>query len=300
LKSNKQPAAVPADPVTVYEASGRDRASLGAWKMMFRELRESRELVRCLVLRNFSAQLRQSFLGYVWVILPPVATTIVFSLLRKADIVSVPMAEGAMPYALFALVGTTVWGFFTQLTIMATGSICNAGNLVSKVYFPREVLVLSAAGNAVINMVIRMGVVLVSFCLFLYLPHWQVVFAPLLLLPLAALALGLGLFLAPINTMMSDISRALEFLFQFGMFLAPTVYPTPALADITSGWQQVLYWLHTLNPVSHFLYAMNALIETGSFHLTAGLVVSTVFSFVVLASGWRFFHVCEPLLAERL
>lgn len=267
---------------------------------MFRELWESRELVRRLVSRNFTAQLRQSFLGYAWVVLPPVATTIIFALLRKADIVSVPMPEGAMPYAIFALVGTTVWGFFTQLTIMATGSIYNAGSLVSKVYFPREVLVLSAAGNAAINLTIRAGVVLLSFLLFLYPPHWQAIFAPLVLVPLVALALGLGLFLAPINTMMNDISRALEFLFQFGMFLAPTVYPTPDLAQVTSRWQQLLYWLHTLNPVSHFLYAIDSLIETGTFHLTAGFEVSTVLSFALLAFGWRFFHVCEPLLAERL
>jgi lipopolysaccharide transport system permease protein len=285
---------------TVYEASARDRVSLGAWRRMFRELAENRELIHRLVFRNFSAQFRQSFLGYLWVAFPPIATTVVFALLRQAQIVNVPMPENAMPYALFALIGTTVWGFFTQVAMMATTSVSNAGSLVSKIYFPREVLVLSAVGNAVINLVIRIVVIVLTFALFLYVPHWQAVFAPLLLLPLVALALGMGLFFAPINTMMNDMSRLLEFAFQFGLFLVPAVYPTPSLEEATSNWQQALYWLHTLNPVSHFMYAMNSLIDTGMLTVTPGLVVSTALSFLALAVGWRFFHICEPLLAERL
>ena len=286
--------------ITVYEASSRDRVSVGAWLRMFREMAENRELIHRLVFRNFSAQFRQSFLGYLWVAFPPIATTVVFALLRQAQIVNVSMPEDAMPYALFALVGTTIWGFFTQLTMMATTSISNAGALVSKIYFPREVLVLCAAGNAVINMAIRAVVIVLTFALFLYVPHWQAVFAPLMLLPLAALALGMGLFFAPINTMMNDMSRILEFAFQFGMFLAPTVYPTPSLENAAGGWQQALYWVHTLNPVSHILYAINDLVTTGTLHAGPGFVISVIFSFLVLALGWRFFHICEPLLAERL
>lgn len=286
--------------VTVYDASDRDRVSIHAWASMFRELWQFRELIQRFVSRNFAAQFRLSFLGYLWVVFPPIATTIVFALLRQAQVVNVPMPEHGMPYAIFALVGTTIWGLFTQVTLMATGSIANAGSLVSKIYFPREVLVLSAVGNALINVVIRFGVVLLSFALFLYAPHWQIVFLPLVLLPVVALGVGLGLFFAPINTMMHDMGRALEFAFQFGMFLAPTVYPTPDLATATGHWQQILYWMHVLNPVSHFMYAANDLIQYGTFHLTHGFIVSSVASLLILMFGWRFFHICEPLLAERL
>jgi len=288
------------EPITIYDASGRDRVSLAAWGSMLRELAQYRELIYRLVFRNVAGQFRQSFLGYVWIALPPVATTVVFSLLRQAQVVNVPMPAGAMPYALFALVGTTLWGLFTQITITATTSIANAGSLVSKIYFPREVLVFSAVGSALINGVIRFAVVALSFLLLSYSPRWQVLFFPLLLVPMIALALGLGLLFAPVNTMMNDMSRLLEFAFQFGMFLAPTIYPTPMLEPGITNWQMALYWLHQLNPVSHFLHAINRLSETGAFALTPGLLVSTLFSFLVLALGWRFFHICEPLLAERL
>ena len=267
---------------------------------MFRELAESRELISRLVKRDMASQFRQSFLGYVWIILPPVATTIVFTLLRKANIINVPMPEGAMPYALFVLIGTTIWGLFTQITIMATTSIANAGNLVSKIYFPREVLVLSAVGTGLINVLIRLMMVALVFVLFKYAPHWQVIFAPLLLIPVILFGVGLGLMFAPINTMMNDMSRMLEFAFQFGMFLTPTVYPTPTLGNADSIWQQGLYWLHTVNPVTHFIHGLHSLIESGTFSPDRGFLISCILSVVVLLCGWRFFHVCEPMLAERL
>jgi ABC-type polysaccharide/polyol phosphate export permease len=100
--------------------------------------------------------------------------------------------------------------------------------------------------------------------------------------------------------MMNDISRMLEFAFQFGMFLTPTVYPTPVLSEANSVWQQGLYWLHTANPVTHFIHGVHALIETGTFHPDRGFCISLVMSVLMLAIGWRFFHICEPMLAERL
>lgn len=290
----------PASPVTVYDATSRDRISAAAWKMMFGELWGYRELIHRLVVRNIAGQFRQSFLGYLWIALPPIATTVVFALLRRAQVVNVPMEGYAMPYALFALLGTTLWGLFTQVTMMATTSIANAGALVSRIYFPREVLVLSAVGNALINFLVRIVVVVLTFALFLFAPHWQVILAPFVLIPMVALALGLGLIFAPINTMMHDMNRMLEFGFQFGLFLAPTIYPTPILSADSTRWQVVLYWLHTLNPVSHFIHAIHGLIERGFFVVDTGFILATAISFLTLAMGWRFFHICEPLLAERL
>jgi lipopolysaccharide transport system permease protein len=291
---------------TIYDSSNRDRLSLYAWRVMFRELYDSRELIVRLVLRNFSAQFRQSFLGYAWIIFPPVATTLIFAVLRQAQIVNIPMEGRDIPYVLFALIGVTTWGMFTQFVMSATASISKAGSLVSKIYFPREVLVVSEVGGALINSLIQFAVVAVTCVLLRYVPAWQVVFVPLALLPMLFLAMGLGLFFAPINTMMNDMGRILQFLFQFGMLMAPTVYPTPRLAvnPETGEWpslaMQFIFWIHSLNPVSHTLYAVRDLVETGQFVFTTGWLVSTLLGLLVFAIGWRSFHVCEPLLAERL
>lgn len=292
--------AAPARPPVVYDAVASDRLALGAWRVMMSELWAFRELVHRLVMRNMAGQFRQSFLGYLWMALPPLATAFIFSMLRSAQIVQVPMPEGGMPYPLFALVGATTWGFFTQLSMGATASLASAGTLVSKVYFPREVLVFSTVGSAFMNLAVRMLVVVLTFLLFGYQPHPAALLAPLALIPVAFLAVGLGLLLAPVNTMMNDISRLLEFAFQFGLFLVPSVYPTPDPLTATTGWQHALYWMHTVNPVSHSMYAIQNLIEHGTFAWTTGFTFSCVVSVLLFLGAWRFFHVCEPLLAERL
>lgn len=285
---------------TIYEAGGRDRLSWGAWLVMLRELRDFRELIQRLVVRNVAGQFRQSFLGYLWIILPPIGTTVVFSLLQRAQVVAITMPEGAMPYPIFALLGATIWGFFTQVVTMATTSISSSGNLVSKIYFPREILVFSAVGNAIVNLLIRLVVVVLTFAALRYVPHWQSLFFLLLLVPFTLFGVGIGLLLAPINTMMNDISRMLEFAFQFGMLLAPTVYPTPALTSTSGSWQNLLYWAHHINPVSHYLYALHELVERGTLTWTPGLITATSLSVGIFLVGWRFFHATEPLLAERL
>lgn len=288
------------DKITVYDAANTDRISIRAWKVMFQELWEYKELIYRLVLRNIAGQFRQSVLGYLWIALPPIATAVIFTLLRQSKIVNVPMPADAMPYALFVLVNSTIWQFFTQVSIQATGSISAGGALVSKIYFPREVLVFSQVGNAVINLAIQSVVVVLTFLLLRYQPHWQVIYLPLFLIPVLMFGLGIGMILAPINTMMHDISRLLAFAFQFGMFLTPTVYPTPNPNHLTSGWQTILYWCHTLNPVSHFIHSADAVIQTGSLDIGLGFYFATTISVLTFLIGWRLLHICEPLLAERM
>ena len=284
----------------VYDASGRDRIALSAWRVMFSEIRDCRELIYRLLVRNIAGQFRQSFLGYVWIVLPPLATALVFTLLQRAHIVSVEMTADALPYFLFVMLGSMVWGYFTQFSSMATTSISSAGPLVSKIYFPREVLVISGAGIAVINLLVRLLVFVLALAIAGYAVSWKAVYCLPLMIPLTFLALGVGFVFAPINAMMNDVSRVLEFLFGFGMFLTPAVFPTPELAPETGLSNVVLFWAHHLNPVSYYLYAMHELLETGALTMGPGLVATIIFSFLVFFLGWRFFHICEPLLAERI
>lgn len=286
--------------ITTYESSNLDRIRLSAWKLMFGELWDSRELIRRLVVRNVASQFRQSFLGYIWIVLPPIATTFIFTMLQRAKIVNIEMPADGMPYAIFALLGTTFWQFFAQVVSMATNSISSAGALVSKIYFPREVLVLSAVGNSIVNLAIRMVVILLTFVLLAYAPHVNALFCVALLIPMLMLGVGIGLYLAPLNTMMNDVTRMIEFAFQFGLFLVPTVYPTPVLSSDSSTWQIGLYWIHQLNPIAHYLNALRDLFQTGTFNVTAGLQISVMLSVLLFFSGWRFFHATEPLLAERV
>lgn len=285
--------------VVVYDGNGFDRLGLIAWRRMVVELWEHRELIRRLIQRNIQGQFRQSFLGYLWIAFPPIGTTVVFSLLREARVLAINDQTGAFPYAVFVMIGSMMWGYFTQVVLMAGTSIANAGALVTKIYFPREVLVISAIGNAVVNLGVRLLVLAIACMILGYLPSWQAGICTIVMIPMTALALGMGLILAPLHTMTNDTGRAVEFAFQFGLFLAPAVYPTPAW-QAGGGLLNAVYWLHVINPFSHFLYAIHGFFEGRGLINPEGFAIASVFSFLVLLVGWRFFDACEPLLAERL
>jgi len=290
--------------VTVNESRNQANLSVLAWRRMFSELWESRELIHRLWYRDFIGQFKQSFLGIAWLVLPPLAVTLVFTFLRSAKIMNVPEQESALPYVLFVLVGSTVWQMFSSVTVQVTSCIAGAGGLVSKSYFPREALAISAFGKALVATIVQAGAIVLVFAAFGFLPHWEAVFIPLALIPLAALSLGLGMVFAPIHAVMRDTGQALSVLFRFGMFLAPTVYPTPSLSSIAEADSSVtlkaLFWFHSLNPVSHFMTAIRDLIQYGSLTEPTLFGVVAGFSFLVLAVGWRFFDLCESLVVERI
>ena len=276
--------------IAIYDAAQDERVPIQAWRTMFAEIWRYRELVYRLVVRDTAGRFRQSVLGILWLVFPPIATTLIFTFLRRNQVLKV--GETGLPYPVFVLIGSTLWTFFSGSLVKVSGSIATSGSLVSKIYFPREVLALQALGSEIINLGVRLTVVAVTLIAYKVVPCWQAAFAPFVLLPLAALALGLGLIAAPINTMVRDTTNLLTFVLTFGMFLAPTIYPTP---------DGGLLWLvHTINPASHFLNAARDLLHLGCITNAPEFALSCAVSFVTLAVGWRFFHVCEPLLAERL
>jgi len=283
------------DNVTVYEPAAKRRLSLSAWKDMVVELYSVRELVWRLVHRDFVSQFKQTYGGIFWAVMPPVATTIVFSFLSKSRILNV--GQTVLPYPLFVLVGSTIWQLFSQATLRVAGSVASGGSLVSKVYFPREALAFSALGSVLIGFLIQTAVVIITFAFYLKLPAWQVVFVPFALVPLVLFSVGLGMFLAPFQVMVRDVTRALSFVFGFALFFAPTVYPTPTNPDTLS--KQILAISHRLNPVSYFMTAVRDLISHGSLSEPGLYLACAACSVIIFLLGWRFFHICEPLLAER-
>lgn len=290
--------------MTVIEAGYRSRRSWRTWGTMARELWESRELIHRLWYRDFFGHLRQSFLGVLWMIFPPVATTLIFDVLRRASVVHISMEGQVLPYFLFVLIGSTLWQMFSSSAVDVTHCITGGAGLVSRVYFPRVALAMSVLGRSLVGSAIQLGVVFLSFFVAGYVPHWQVVFLPFLLVPLAFFSLGLGMFFAPIHSVVRDTAQALNVILRFAMFLAPTVYPSPTFeAAVGRGGSWVsatLFYLHTLNPVSHFMTAARDLVQYGTLTQPLALLAAVGASFLVLALGWRFFYLCEPIVGERL
>jgi lipopolysaccharide transport system permease protein len=260
------------------------------WREMAKALVDSRELTRQLFIRNWRARFRQSFLGYAWTLGTTLVTVCTFSWLRGASIIR--FGETHLPYPLYVLIGFAVWQLFADSLTRATNSIVTTRNLIAKINFTRETVVLAAVGEAVFDFSLRFVVVLVAFPLFGLFPPWQLLALPLLLLPLVLFSLGLGLILAVANSVLRDFGTAIPVLLPFGMFLTPVLYPAPTT------WPAVL--LVTFNPVASYVLAARDLAAGTSLADPAGYAAWSIASLVLCLAGWRFFHLAMPRVIERL
>ena len=195
---------------------------------MWVSLWRSRDLLAFFALRDLRVRYKQAALGVAWVLLQPIASVAIFTVLfgRLADIGS----EGA-PYPLFALVGFVVWTYFYSATVRASEVFVSNPALVTKVYFTR----ITAPAGAVLPPLVDVAfsMVLVG-CLYLYYglePSWRLLTVPLWLVLLVLTAFGPAAFLSALNVRYRDVQQAIGPAMQVLFFATPVAYPASLLAD---------------------------------------------------------------------
>lgn len=260
------------------------------WKGMASDLVNSRGLTWRLFLRQISARYRQSVLGYFWAVVPAIVTVLTFSFLNRSNVLSI--RETHIPYPAYVLLGMTVWQLFANGLTAIAKSVSESGDMIKKVRFPHEALVLAAFGQSVLDFMIRLVLLVVVFIGFRVELAATVVATPLLLLGLGMLTVGFGYVLALANAVFRDIGNALGVLTTFAMFLTPVVYPPP------TSWPNSL--VNYLNPVSPFLTAVQDLTTRGYLTQPVALLVSSVVAIVVFFGGWLAFHLAMPRIVERV
>lgn len=277
-------------PVTVYEPWGLQREGWRIWGRMFRDLVAYRELAVRLFVRDLTARYRQSWLGYVWAVVPQLVIVSAFwyvSSLRGLE----ALRETPYHYIAYALWGLGVWQLFLGSYRAAAGSLQQGGAMVKKINFPKETLVLAAMGQPLFDFLVRLIPIVIVFAWFRVLPCWPAVFIPIVLLPLLFMAAGFGMIMGVLNTIVMDVGNVVGMLLGFGVMLTPVLYGPP------QQWPLVL--VNILNPVSPVLIATNDLILHGRLGSPATLAMSALFSVLALGVGWRFFRLALPRVAER-
>lgn len=279
------------DEVLVYEPDRQIKMGfLPAWKEMLDELLRSRELIWRLFLRDFQAKYRQSVLGISWAVINPMVTLGVFVFLNNAGILNIGSTK--IPYVAFALVGLSVWVIFSNGLTVCANSIIQGGSIVVKIRFPLISLPVAAFGQALVELLIRLGLVAIVFAILGISPAWTTIFLPLAVLPIVFLTLGLGFFLALFGAVFRDIPNIVTLITTFLLFLFPVVYPAPksGLFALINNW----------NPLSHLIIGSRDLVISGYFSSPMGFFWSSVFSVFVFLLSWRFFHLVETKIPERI
>jgi len=279
------------NPIKIYEPNHMMRSGIRIWPEMFHELFEFRGLIWRLILRDITARYKQSVLGILWAFLAPLTMMLVFVWVKDKNIL--PIKNTLMPYAAFVFSGQMIWTLFSQGIISSVNSLSSAGNLLTKINFPREVLILSVVGQTIFDFLIRIPLLFIIFAWVGFVPKLSIIFIPFILLPLLFLILGLGLIVALLNAVVRDVASALGIVMNLALFATPVIYPPPASWPFS-------FLVNTVNPVSSFITASRDLITSNTLTDPLNYFVSSILSLLIFFIGWRLFHLAEPKIAERV
>ena len=247
-------------------------------------------LLAALTAHRIKVRYKQSVLGPLWAVLQPLAMMTIFA--AVFSIVS-PMPSGGHPYAIFAYTGLLPWTAFAGATAAASTSLVTHAALVTRVYFPREILPLSYVLVSLFDLVVAssvLGGMLAYYRVPLTVEALWVV--PLLLL-LAAATFAVSLLLCTINVRFRDIGVAMPLLLQAGMFASPVIYPLEA---VPAAWRG----LYVLNPMAGIVHGFRRALLDGAAPDPASLGASVAVVAVLLPAAYAWFKQVEATMADHV
>ena len=263
----------------------------GRWPSLdLRELWEYRELLYFLIWRDVKVRYKQTALGAAWAIIQPVFMMVVFSLFfgRLAKVPS-----DGIPYPVFTFCALIPWQLFANALTESSNSLVGNQNLITKVYFPRLVVPLSAVLSGVVDFAIAFVLLLVMMVYFGIVPTWAVVTLPVFILLEILTALGVGLWLSALNVQFRDVRYTISFLVQVWLFLTPVAYPSSIIPE---RWR-VFYGL---NPMTGVVEGFRwALLGKAAPSLSM-LLVSILMVLAILIGGLYYFRRMEQTFADLI
>lgn len=279
-----------AETVTIYTAASQLRDPLRLAREMGRDLLACRWLAWRLLVRNLSTRYRQTLLGFAWGLLPPLLTTIVFALLQDAGYFSVDKTP--VSYGLFVLAGMTFWQLFADSLQAPARLVSQSTTMLTKVKFPHEALIVSAAGEVVYSFAIRLGLLILVLAWFQVPLSNSIFLMPLGALALMALGLGLGLWLTPLAILYQDVNQGLPFLVSLWMFATPVLYPAQT-ARASS-------FFIRINPVAVLLDTTRGWMLGAPSPWSDGFAAISALAAFMLLAGWLLYRIALPVLIERM
>jgi lipopolysaccharide transport system permease protein len=254
----------------------------------WKELWAYRELLWFLVWRDIAVRYKQTVLGSAWAILQPLVLmlifTVIFGRFGKMD------SQG-LPYPVFVFASLVPWTMFSQGFPAAGLSLVNSQQLLTKVYFPRIYVPVSAACVFLVDLFISLG--LYALVLFFYrvTPSWTIVFLPLLILLTLIATLGFGLLLSALTVLYRDFKHVVPFMVQIMLYITPVIYPAHLIT-----WP--LYrWILSLNPMFGLVTAYRSCILGLPWDFPC-LAISTVSALTIFLFGVFYFRRTERYFAD--
>jgi homopolymeric O-antigen transport system permease protein len=261
----------------------------GDFKEIVGEQYEFRELLYQMTRRDLLLRYKQTIMGFGWAIFMPLVNTIVFFVIFTR----VAPLEMPMPYPLFAYSGLLAWNFSASSFRFAVTSLTANANLVTKVYFPREIFPISAVAVSVVDFAVG-STVLIAMMIYYQVPITLAVLAlPWVLLVHILFTLSISLILAMANLFYRDVKYLFELVLTIWMFLSAVLYPINRIGGLTGK-------IMSFNPMTHILEAYRDVLLRGRFPDSSLFLTTTVMAALLLVISWIIFHRAEYEFAENV
>jgi len=253
-----------------------------------RELLAYRELLITWVGRDLKVRYKQSLMGAAWAILQPLSATIIFAIIFSR-FVRVP--TGGIPYPIFYYSALLPWAFLSSSITFGVSSLVNNMNLVTKIYFPREILPIASVLASFVDFLIA-SLIFVGMMLFYRVPvGLSIVTLPVLVLIQVVLTVGIVLAASAMNVYYRDIRFVVPVGLQLWMYLTPIIYPVTLVPERFRG-------LYMLNPMAGLIDSYRRVILKAQWPNPFYLVTAAAISLLIFAVAYTYFKRSEALFAD--
>ncbi len=252
-----------------------------------REMVRFKDLFLVLAYRDYRVRYAQTLLGFLWALIQPLFTLLIFVLIFGR---AIQIDTGGIPYPLFAVVGMSAWTFFAYVLNQSGVSIIASQEMIKKIYFPRLTIPLSKAVVGFIDYSITLVMVLLLMIYYQYPISWNIALFPLFFLVLVVLSLSIGIWLSALTIRYRDFQHVIPFLVQFGLYATPVAYPAQMVPE-------EFHWLYYSNPMAGLIEGFRwSLLDTAP--PSPYGYFSYVITAVLFVSGLIYFRRVESSMAD--
>jgi lipopolysaccharide transport system permease protein len=279
-------------PVTIYEANERRGGLVWGLRQAREDIILSRHVIAQLFWRDFISQFRQKILGYFWALLSPLLGVVSFLFLFFIGVLS--PGDGEIPYPIYVLVGSTIWGCLPGAMGAVSGGLQAQADLIMRTRIPKLALAVSSLAGLFYGILISIFTMSILFLLLGVIPSWWFLLYPLLILPMVLLGTAAGLVLSVLGPIARDLVTLASQCLAFVMYITPVIYVQSSIKN--SFVRTLIEW----NPITYLVDVPRSLICLGRSENIEIFLLVSIATLVLIVFGLRIFYLLEDLVAERL
>lgn len=268
-------------------------ASDSAFKLNLGELFQYKDLFFVLAFRDLKVRYAQTFLGLLWAFIQP-ATSLLIIYVVFGKFVNVD--TNGIPYPVFAIVGISVWTYFSFVLSQCGTSLIGAQDMVKKIYFPRLVIPLSKAVVGLVDFGVALIILTVLFFYYGIVPSTNIYFLPVFIVLVIITSLAAGIWFSALTIRYRDFQYVVPFLVQFGLYITPIAYSSQTVLKNLPHWASVLFYL---NPMTSIVDGFRWCFFGGD-TLSGYFWLSISVIFILFISGIYYFKKLEKTMADIL